>query len=402
MTESLQALSDTIETIYAAGPNPERWPEALERIGDYFDGEGAVILFFDTQAVPTFIHPEKLRAAVTVYLDERWWERDLHAQRAIDLNLRGFEVMSDQTIASDLEIQTHPIYTNFFRRVGFGWLMSCLILPDRDDLVVLSVPRAKAKGPFSSEEMQTLGLLGRHVEQAFRISLCLSNMSSMGTVLTQALDAVDTGVHSLSADGRILFSNRAGRLQYETYFDACDGCLTARVAGERDRFEHYIATAHQAIAECAAPKSCVLTGTDGTQLVVWATAVGNVTGLGFGQGSAAAILVLATPFLRQSQVDPAVLRDCLQLTISEARLASLIGCGIPIEQVAETLGITVGTARNVLKAVFRKAGVNRQTQLALKICNLGRIALKAPGDSTCVSRLDSGPPLGKTGESAVV
>ncbi|MEA1052649.1 hypothetical protein U5801_22970 [Lamprobacter modestohalophilus] len=380
MKVPLQALSDTIEAIYAAGPNPERWPEALERIGDYFDGEGSIIRFYDTQATPTFIHPEKLRSAVTVYLDERWWERDLHAQRAIDLNLRGFEVMSDQTIASDLEIQTHPIFTNFFHRVGLGWLMSCLILPDRDDLVVLSVPRAKAKGPFTSDEMQTLSLLGRHVDQALRISLCLSNMSSMGTALTQALDAFDTGVHTLSADGRILFSNRAGRVQCDIYFDERDGCLTAKVAEERDRFEHYLTTAHRTGRDPAAPKSCVLTGTDGTQLVVWAMPAGKVTGLGLGQGSAAAILVLATPFLRQSQVDPAVLRDCLQLTISEARLASLIGCGLPIEQVAETLGITVGTARNVLKTVFRKAEVNRQTQLALKISNLGRIALKASGD----------------------
>lgn len=44
-------------------------------------------------------------------------------------------------------------------------------------------------------------------------------------------------------------------------------------------------------------------------------------------------------------------------------------------------GITVGTARNVLKTVFRKAEVNRQTQLALKISNLGRVALTALGDS---------------------
>lgn len=375
MKVPLQALSHTIEAIYAAGSDPEQWPAALERIGDYFDGEGSLIRFYDTRATPTFIHPKKLRSAVTVYLDERWWKQDLHAQRAIDLNLRGFEVMSDHTVASDLEIQTHPIFTNFFYRFGLGWLMSCPILPDQDERCVLSVPRAKAKGPFTPDEMQTLSLLGRHVDQALRISLCLSNMSSIDTALTQALDAIDTGVHTLSADGRILFSNRVGRVQCDTYFDDRDGCLTAKVAGERDRFKDYLATAQRTITECAAPQSCVLTGTDGTQLVVWATPVGTVTGLGFGQRSAAAILVLATPFLRQSQVDPAVLRDCLQLTISEARLASLIGCGMPIERVAEALGITVGTARNVLKTVFRKAGVNRQTQLALKISNLGRVAL---------------------------
>ncbi|WP_296810881.1 hypothetical protein, partial [Thiocapsa sp.] len=233
MKAQMQALSETIEAIYAAGPNPERWPHALERIGDYFDGEGGIILFYETQSPSTFIYPEKLRSAVSVYLAEQWWERDLHAQRAIALNMRGFEVMSDQTVASESEIQSHPIYTDFFRRVGFGWLMSCIILPDRHDLVVVSVPRAKAKGPFTSEEMQTLGLLGRHVEQSLRISLRLSNMGSMEAALKQALDAIDAGVHTLSADGRILFSNRAGQSQFDEYFENRDGYLTARVAGER-------------------------------------------------------------------------------------------------------------------------------------------------------------------------
>jgi DNA-binding NarL/FixJ family response regulator len=120
----------------------------------------------------------------------------------------------------------------------------------------------------------------------------------------------------------------------------------------------------------------LLAGTAGTQLALWASPVAKAARSEFGWGSAAAILVLALPFVRDTQVDPAVLRDCLKLTISESRLASLIGCGMPIEQVAEQLGITVGTARNVLKNVFRKAGVNRQVQLALKISNLGRVSLE--------------------------
>jgi DNA-binding CsgD family transcriptional regulator len=376
MTVQMQAFSQTIEAIYEAGPNPERWPHALERIGDYFGAEGSVILFYESRETPHFIYPERLAAAVGVYLEERWWERDLHAQRAIALNLGGFEVMSDQTVASDSEIRTHPIYTDFFRRVGFGWLMSCLILPDRHDLVVLSVPKAKAKGPFTLEEMHTLGLLGRHVEQALRISLRLSSLVSMETALKQALDAVDAGMHTLGADGRLLFSNRAGRLQFDAYFEERDGCLIAKVAEEREKLHDYLASARQLSAECGAPRSCVLIGRGGTRLVLWAMPVGHVPYTQSGQRSTAAMLLLATPMERDMQVDPAVLRDCMHLTISEARLASLVGAGVPIEQVADQLGITVGTARNVLKAVFRKAGVNRQAQLAAKIANLGRIAFE--------------------------
>jgi len=376
MKAQIQALSDLIEAIYAAGPSPERWPDALEKIGDYFDAKGSIILFYESQSTSTFIYPEKLRQAVQLYLDEQWWERDLHAQRAISFNLNGFDVMSDQTIASESEIANHPIYTDFFHRVGFGWLMSCVILPDWDDLVVVSVPRAKAKGPFTSEEMETLGLLGRHVEQSLRISLRLANLGSMEVALKQALDAVDTGVHVLSADGRILFSNRSAQSQFDDYFENSDGYFTAKVDAARDKFEHYLATAHQAILACETPKACVLIGTNGTQLAVWASPVGDAAQAGFGRWSSAEVVVLTAPFMRDAQVDPSVLRDCMDLTVSEARLASLIGSGMQIKQAADRLGITVGTARNVLKAVFRKAGVNRQAQLALQISNLGRVSLQ--------------------------
>jgi hypothetical protein len=58
MKAQMHVLSDTIEAIYAAGPSPERWPDALEKIGDYFDAEGSIILFYESQATSTFIYPE--------------------------------------------------------------------------------------------------------------------------------------------------------------------------------------------------------------------------------------------------------------------------------------------------------------------------------------------------------
>jgi DNA-binding CsgD family transcriptional regulator len=74
--------------------------------------------------------------------------------------------------------------------------------------------------------------------------------------------------------------------------------------------------------------------------------------------------------------DPAFLRDTLGLTLGEARVAALIGRGMAPKAAAERLGIAESTARTVLKRVFIKIGVSRQSELT---AFLNRIATFAAG-----------------------
>ena len=68
--------------------------------------------------------------------------------------------------------------------------------------------------------------------------------------------------------------------------------------------------------------------------------------------------------------DPAVVRDILGLTLGEARVAALVGSGVPPRDAAERLGITEETARTALKRVFSKTGVTRQSELAALLTKL--------------------------------
>ena len=73
--------------------------------------------------------------------------------------------------------------------------------------------------------------------------------------------------------------------------------------------------------------------------------------------------------------EPTILRDLLGLTLGEARLAALVGAGLPPKEAAQKLGIAEVTARSVLKSVFVKAGVSRQSELASL---LTRLVLRLP------------------------
>jgi DNA-binding CsgD family transcriptional regulator len=61
--------------------------------------------------------------------------------------------------------------------------------------------------------------------------------------------------------------------------------------------------------------------------------------------------------------DPALVRDLLELTLGEARVASLIGAGRTPRDAAAALGITEETTRTVLKRIYTKVGISRQSEL---------------------------------------
>jgi len=57
------------------------------------------------------------------------------------------------------------------------------------------------------------------------------------------------------------------------------------------------------------------------------------------------------------------LRSAFHLTQAEARLASQLASGDPLDTICDRLGIAKETGRNQLKSVFAKTGTSRQAEL---------------------------------------
>ena len=72
---------------------------------------------------------------------------------------------------------------------------------------------------------------------------------------------------------------------------------------------------------------------------------------------------------------PVVSAELLQtlygFTPAETRLAVLFTQGLTLSEIAEQLGITQGTARNHLKAIYQKTNTHRQSQLIMQLHALG-------------------------------
>ena len=365
----MRGFSDTLLAVYGAALAPEKWPSALSQVGAMFDAEGAVVIFYSRNEPADFISCPELVPAVEIYQSGGWWRHDLHAQRAIALDLDGGDVFNDSLVATPEEIETHPIYAEFFRQVGFGWLMSTVLLPELDMLVCLSIPRAREKGGFLPDEMEVLRNVGRHVEHALRVSLRLASLEVENTTLVAALDGLSEPVFALDGSGRLAFMNRAGAACRDNYFLAGGDRLLPQDVTDRLEFEERIAAAVRC-AEDETPTPCIIAGRDCRRMALWALPASHASP-GGGDHHAPDILVFGTCLDTHHAIDPAVLRDVFSLSLGEARLASLIGAGVEMREAAARLGVTQGTARIVLKRIFRKLGVNRQAQLVRQLSNLG-------------------------------
>jgi DNA-binding CsgD family transcriptional regulator len=73
--------------------------------------------------------------------------------------------------------------------------------------------------------------------------------------------------------------------------------------------------------------------------------------------------VVAAMTARRREGGDEKLADRYRLTATEARLATHIGAGGSVAEYAALHGVSLGTVRTHLKAVFAKTGVHRQTDL---------------------------------------
>ncbi len=170
-----------------------------------------------------------------------------------------------------------------------------------------------------------------------------------------ALDALPFATFAVDAGNRLLFVNRSGaELLAAGVVVSIDGTGALRAASQADTV-----TLHRAIADVAAgakPSVMALKARDDRLFSALVEPPAPA------RPGAAAIL-----FIRDRDAadvpGPDALRQLFGLTPTEARLAHALVSGLDVREAAQSLGVTVSTARTYLRYIFQKTGVNRQSEL---------------------------------------
>lgn len=364
-----RGLGDVVGAIYAAAPSPELWPRALQMIADAFGDVGANLFYIrDDGSFGMVVSPSLLE--LTQQYDAGWWRKDIRSQRALERGYgAGIEAITDRHVVSDEEIATHPFYQEYLRPRGMGLFAAVPISPDQGTILAMTIQRSMdTRAPYGDEELELVKWIGRHAENALRLSARLIAAEVASLALADALSRLDAGVFIVDADCRVLLANSAGQRLLGDALVVSKTRLAARFEPAATQLREVLTAV--IVSEPSEPGSAsppiVLHGSKDEEFsVAYVLPVRTLDGHIFERVLVDARAIVVVRRARRSEpLDPSMVRDLLNLTFGEARVAALVGAGVQPKVAAQRLGISEQTARTVLKRVFFKTGVSRQVDLA--------------------------------------
>jgi DNA-binding CsgD family transcriptional regulator len=361
-----QALLAAVGQIYAAVLDPAAWVSAITAVGGLLDADAGVLQVTplppaQVAYVGFGLYPEFSRAYV-----EHFAVLDPYTRAARARGKPG-DIIWDYELVPPDQLSGTEIFEDHLRPQGvFGTSQNLGGMLQNDGrghahVQFLSRGRRRCLAPGV---LHTLRALLPHIRRAVDIQ------ARMGLAhLTEAtLDRLQMGVVLLDVRGGVLRMNRAAS---ETVA-ARDG-LELRLRGlhAADRGEH--AALQRMIAHTAVPGpgngapggSLAIRRPSGRRPLSLVTVPIAPAATLFSQmPGMAVILFIADPEAAPPAAPPETLCALYGLTPAEARTALLVAEGRAPKEVADALGITLHTVRTVLKRVFAKTGVDRQSALA--------------------------------------
>lgn len=276
------------------------------------------------------------------------------------------DVTTDRHLVTNEEIESHPYFTQFLAKFGLKWIAAVGLSPDSHIDVAISVQGATSRGPFSDRELEVLGALGAHAERSLRLSVRIFDQQLARATLQQALERLNIGVFALDSNCRVLFSNSAAEGMMGDGIAVLNRKLVLRPmnedVGALDNAVRSLAT------DKRAPKPIMVRGPNPGRLLACYVlpSLKGPTQPFIGSR----VFVLLVDSRPGDRPDPAILRDLLDLTLGEARVAAVVGLGMSPREAAAKLGLTEETVRTALKRVFSKAGVSSQSELTALLTRL--------------------------------
>jgi DNA-binding CsgD family transcriptional regulator len=365
-------FTTAVDEIYNAALDPARWSQALHAISECFGDVGAILIYGRDDGSFGVIESPALAPLMPEYRQE-WSRRDIRAFRARERGyFLGRDIITDRDILTPQEMETDPFYADFLARYDLKYFAAAIVSPDPHVEVALSVQRLRDKPEFSDEEIERLGRIGPHIEKALRLSIRLMDAELINMGLGAALARIGIGVFALDSLGRVVFSNPGAQAMLGDGLSiANDRLRIGDAAAQTDA----LAAIEQVLVDrperTLDPKPILLQRQRSRRplaLYVMPIPMQASTANKFLTHARAIVLVIDPE--SSAPPDPSLIRDVLGLTLGEARIAALVGVGTAPRDAAAKLGISEDTVRTVLKRVFAKAGVSRQSELAALMAKL--------------------------------
>jgi DNA-binding CsgD family transcriptional regulator len=363
------------ESIYDAALDAAHWPSVLGQLKTAFrtEAETFYVLDFATREVGEAhlagVSPYWLGQFNRFYFapDNPWnvHSQALHRQGLVRTNERLDAFTRQRGV-----LYRSSYYHEWMVPQGFHHSIGNTLTSDRRAIANVTLLRAPDLPRFNAREVRLFEQLSVHFVRALRVRQHLDNLRTSRDGLAAMLDGLTDALLLLDDQGRLLHGNHAalGWLAHRDGLQVRQGSVEPTQPAQRARFTAWL-KAHAAGALHAASVPDTLTLARGaSRLPLALRASGWTLPVSSWHSARRCVLVSLGPAGALQAGPPAeALRGLYHLTPAEARLAHALCDGLNLREAAEALGITYGTARTRLKAVFGKTGTHRQATLIERI-----------------------------------
>ncbi|APG62687.1 hypothetical protein LPB140_07660 [Sphingorhabdus lutea] len=365
--ESLEAFDATISDIYEAALNPAHWDVALTAIASNFAPMNADVgmLLWERVSPPagrflgaTGVNEFARQGFLSFFAGQTPWSIAGH-------NLPVGAVAFSDNIVPREQFKQSPFYQDFLKNWGIEiGVISCLDRIGSDHLGVCFAGTAMYDMTDLTRNMRRLV---PHLQRAARISRRIGEADLRAANAEAALNQSPSAIFCLGSNLELLHANHAAEkiLSNENFFIVVDNKLRANRPEMHGRLTTLAQSAEDdAVQESARAVSLQFERDGLPQFYALAMIVDATKGHSFeGSIDGMKIMIVGGAQHNMSLETMDHLRSWFDLTPAEARLAAWISTGGNIEDFVRMRGVSINAGRFLLKAIFSKTGVNRQSEL---------------------------------------
>jgi DNA-binding CsgD family transcriptional regulator len=395
MDLSASRLDRLINLSYDTLEDKKAWRALLECLNEAMDTRAVHLLAFDGQhGTLSYSDGADMAPQIDMEYIQRYQFIDprvrLMREQATDEWLHCHEHFDDAFVAAD------PFYQEFLLPNGARYLSACKLLDDVNATILLAFLRGPDDGPMPPDAIEFLDRVRPHMQRACRVGLAHFVYSTQSLVGHALVDKLQQPVMLLSTAGELVLANAPARrlLASTSLISVSNGRL---VLPERYRkaffdrcteLENNIRVAPPGAAEqgFSALHLCTEAPAEPETLYGFFTTLLPERVMGSFGLRPLVMLFLYHPDSAQ-EVDSSLLAAAFGLSQAECRVANLLADGVPLREIAETLGVQYDTVRKQLLSIYQKTSTNRQPELV-------RLLLHLPAASPA-SLAPSAPPPGK-------
>lgn len=361
-------LFRNVEALFLdAALDPDLWPTALGAFARAGGSEAS--LFMTAQSATQLGAPsagfEEIIEAATA---DGWPQRNPRFPR---INARTWtNFVGDTELLTADEIARDPFYNELLRPFGLKWAAGSILLSSPTlGPVALTLERALDSDPFTPAELAAIDSLRPSFARAVRLAESLGFRKLDGMI--EGWEAAEVAGAILGPQGTVLRSTGALTAVLGDGLLLLGGRLTAAAVDDNRRLQAGIEGGIRLPGAAAAGPMGpipIRRPSGRPPLVVEVSPLPPDRMLVF--NGARAIALIRDPAARSASSERR-LATLFALSRAEARLAALLGSGVPLAEAAERLSIRYETARTQLKAVFVKTDTHRQADLVALFARLG-------------------------------